>query len=105
MHYVKFCEPEKDPLAENIKTYVPYLYNNTENISIPEIIFAYFIAGTGGYVWNYIDVFIMMIGIALTSQFKLFNDDLRQVKGMVKFELFECYLLTPVSCVFIFKKK
>lgn len=71
--------------------YVPYLYNNTKNISIHEIVFPYFIAATGAYVWNYVDVFIMMIGIALTSQFKLFNDDLRQVKGKVKFELFKCY--------------
>lgn len=80
---MKFCEPEKDPLAENIQAYVPYLYNNTENISIPGIVFAYFIAATGAYVWNYVDVFMMMIGIALTSQFKFFNDDLRQVKGKV----------------------
>lgn len=83
LHFVKFCEPEKDPLVENIEINVPHLYFDTENISMHEAFFAYFIAATGSFIWNYWDVFLILIGMALTSQFKLFNDDLKRVKGEV----------------------
>lgn len=83
LHFVTFCEPEKDPLAESIKINVPYLYNKSDHISVLEAFFAYFINTVVTCIWNYLDVFIMMIGMALTTQFKLFNDELKRVKGVV----------------------
>lgn len=83
MHYVLTCEKSKNPLLEHVNYDVPHLFTGAEEISIVQAIFAKSISISVTFVWSYLDIFIMTIGIALTSQFKLFNDELNRAKGEV----------------------
>lgn len=83
VHYVLTCEKSKNPLLEHVNYDVPHLFTGAEEISIVQAIFAKSISISVTFVWSYLDIFIMTIGIALTSQFKLFNDELNRAKGEV----------------------
>lgn len=83
VHYVLTCEKSKNPLLEHVNFDVPHLFTDAEGISIAQVIFAKSISISVTFVWSYLDIFIMTIGIALTSQFELFNDELNQAKGEV----------------------
>lgn len=50
------------------------------------IIFCY-LSENATFVWNFVDVFIMIIGIGLTTHFKAFNNELKQTKLEVEVQL------------------
>lgn len=77
------CEKDKDPLLEHINTNVPLIYTDVDHISIPEAICVKFINIIVTFTWSYLDVFIMTIGIGLTTHFRLFNDELVRTKNEV----------------------
>lgn len=83
VHYVLTCEKLKNPLLEHVNLDVPHLFTDAEEISIAQAVLAKSISISVTFVWSYLDIFIMTIGIALTSQFKLFNDELNRAKGEV----------------------
>lgn len=83
IHFIAVCEKTKNPIEENVKVNTPYLYINADHLSIVEVIFSYFVYMTETLVWYYIDLFLMIIGIALTTQFKIFNTDLEYSMGRV----------------------
>lgn len=87
VHYILTCQRGKDPILEHINRYIPFLYTNADRIPIPEAILVKSISIIVTFVWNYLDVFIMTIGIALSFQFKLYNDDLERAKGGVSVRL------------------
>lgn len=84
IHFVTVCVKVEDPLLEHIQWNIPNLFTNADHISIPEAIFAKMICITVTFAWNFIDIFIMTIGISLTSQFKLFNDELKANDGVTQ---------------------
>lgn len=98
VHFYWKCEQRKNPLLEYVNENVPYLYTNANHISVFEAIIPYVIAIYPVFVWNYLDIFLVSIGIGLTSLFKLFNNELRQLKGKV---CILCSIYTAVySCLF-----
>lgn len=36
------------------------------------------------FCWNYMDLFVMMIGVGLSTRFRQINEDLQRTKGKVK---------------------
>lgn len=84
MHFIAKCEEGKDPLLEHINVNIPNLYTNADHISILEAIGAKSINIVVTFTWSFFDCFIIVIGVALTAQFKLFNNDLKQAKHEVK---------------------
>lgn len=77
------CEPGKDTLLAHVNRHVPFLYRNANHISILEAICVKNIGHVVTFVSVYIDVFIMTIGTGLSSQFKLFNEELKRTKREV----------------------
>lgn len=66
----------KDPITEVIKSQVPYLI--PEDIVIPlwMAIVINFISLAATFVWNYLDVFISVISIGISTLFELYNAEL-----------------------------
>lgn len=77
------CEKDKDPIRELLKVQAPHLFPSYNKILI--LILGKFISVFATFVWNFVDVFIMMISIGLSTIFKLYNEDLRRSKCEVKF--------------------
>lgn len=83
VHFVIYCQPERNPLMELVKQDIPYLFTYREEIPIWQAILAKYICVTITFVWNYLDVFIVTISIGLSTLFQLFNEELEQAKGKV----------------------
>lgn len=84
MHYVAMCVKGKDPLLEHININIPQIYTNADHISIPEAICVKLLNIIVTFSWSFLDVFIIAISIALATHFRLFNDELTQLKNEVE---------------------
>ncbi|XP_031638769.1 gustatory receptor for sugar taste 64f-like [Contarinia nasturtii] len=82
MHHVITCQMGKNPFVELIKQNVPFLFNSDSEISFWEATSVSFISLISTFLWNFLDVFIVVISIGLTMHFKLFNHDLNRANGM-----------------------
>lgn len=85
---------DKDILLELIRRMVPNLIplKNPPPKYIA-ITFCY-ISESATFVWNFIDIFIMIIGFGLTTHFKVLNNDLEQTdfQSEVKSSIFKTKL-------------
>lgn len=81
-HFIITRFDDKDPVTEVIKRKVPYLFESSDNIPVWEAIFIDLISITATVMWNYVDVFIMSISLGLSTQFKLFNAELKEAQGV-----------------------
>lgn len=77
------CESSKDPMTELVRVQGPHLFTQTNHTSIWKVVCVKFLNLTSTFVWNFLDVFIMTISIALSTQFELFNRELIRTKNEV----------------------
>lgn len=87
LHYILVYCTEKDPITEMIKSLVPHIMTQTDRIPYWLAFFIYFINVCATFVWTYMDVFIMMISIGISTLFKQLNNELEQTKVEVEFRL------------------
>lgn len=80
MHFYIACEHKKNPFSLHVLKSVPYLYAKEDDISVIEVIFIKYMTVITTFVWNYMNALLIIIGVALTTQFKLFNDELKRTK-------------------------
>ncbi|XP_017127825.2 uncharacterized protein LOC108146358 [Drosophila elegans] len=81
INYASFCNRTADP----IQNY--FLRTNDEiffvaSYSTPLAIWGKFQNVYSTFIWNYMDIFVMIVSIGLASKFQQLNDDLRNFKGM-----------------------
>ncbi|KAH8298632.1 hypothetical protein KR018_003288 [Drosophila ironensis] len=81
INYASFCNRTADP----IQNY--FLRTNDEiffvaSYSTPLALWGKFQNVYSTFVWNYMDMFVMIVSIGLASKFRQLNDDLRNFKGM-----------------------
>lgn len=88
LHFISVCQRKKDPVVEMVNSDVPYLFTNDERMPVWVAIGVKLISVYATFVWNFLDIFIMVISIALTTHFKLFNCELKQAKSEVIVILF-----------------
>lgn len=87
VYYAKKCLNQKEPIAELFRaqlsqlfTFVPYS---------PWIAFVGKLVNViATFSWSYMDLFVMMISLGLSSRFKQINEDLQRIKGEVMSEDF-----------------
>lgn len=78
LHYIRTCHEDQDPMTELAKHNVPHLIDFFGKIPVSVAILVNFINVISTFVWNYMDIFIMIVSIGLSSHFKLLNNELRQ---------------------------
>lgn len=78
--------PQKDPLQELFLVQIPLIFTLTELTWWNAILSKWFnIVVT--FVWNFMDLFIIVISIGLISQLRQINVDLQLAKGKVIMDL------------------
>lgn len=81
VHYIIECTGSENPLDDYLMgslqffQFVPY--------SIWLAIIGKIVNFIATFAWSYMDLFIMMISIALTSRFRQINEDLWRIKGQM----------------------
>lgn len=74
---------KQDPLEELFETQIPMVFTLTELTWWKAILAKWFnIIVT--FVWSFMDLFVMLVSIGLTSQFQQINADLNHMKGKVQ---------------------
>ncbi|KAH8319455.1 hypothetical protein KR067_009915 [Drosophila pandora] len=81
INYASYCNRTADP----IQNY--FIRTNDEiffvtSYSTPLAIWGKFQNVYATFIWNYMDMFVMIVSIGLASKFRQLNDDLRNFKGM-----------------------
>ncbi|KAH8297548.1 hypothetical protein KR054_002775 [Drosophila jambulina] len=81
INYASFCNRTADP----IQNY--FLRTNDEiffvvSYSTPLALWGKFQNVYSTFIWNYMDMFVMIVSIGLAAKFRQLNDDLRNFKGM-----------------------
>lgn len=71
-------------LSIKLRKYLAIMQRNPPPNSIA-IVFCY-VSENATFVWNFIDIFIMVIGIGLTMHFKVLNDELERAKLEIEVE-------------------
>lgn len=85
-------ENDKDCLVIRlIRTKFPHFFPLSDEVPIWKaiyVIYAIILSESAVFTWNYIDILIMTISVALTTHFKLFNAELKCAKHEVTFICF-----------------
>lgn len=74
--YIVNTQPEKDALTELIKKNQPGMSASDEFLPFPVACFIKIISVFATFTWNYLDAFIMVFSVGLSTHFKLINDEL-----------------------------
>lgn len=78
------CQPDQDPVTQLVLIQAPHLFPPNELIPLWKAICAKFLSIIATFVWNYVEVFIIIICIVLFTHFRLFNSELERIKSEVK---------------------
>lgn len=102
LHFVMKCQPGKDSFTELVKSNVPYLITSDDRIPVWMAFLINLINVFATFVWNFLDIFIMIVSIGLSTHFKYLNNELKQTKFEVVME-FNIFLMNEI--IFIKSKK
>lgn len=83
VYYSKNCLHQNKPIDEFFKVQLSQLFRVTSFSSWKAFI-GKFINVVATFVWNYMDVFVMVVSVGISTRFKQLNADLQQVKGAVR---------------------
>ena len=79
IHSIIKFNSEKDVLTELVISLVPHLVPRTvTELPTSVALLISYINESATFVWNFLDIFIMIIGIGLSTHFKLLNIELEQ---------------------------
>lgn len=73
-------------LGVSIKLSV-FLIKEINQLPIFRAIIACYLSESAAFLWNILDIFIMIIGIGLTMHFKVFNSELEKAKAKIEVKL------------------
>lgn len=82
VYYVKACRPDYDPVAGFFERQLIQLFSLTK-YELWKGLFGKTVNVMAAFVWNYMNIFVMMISIGISSRLRQLNDELHRVKGKV----------------------
>lgn len=85
VHSTVIYHSDKDIFTELIRSLVPHLVPQNEPLPIFLAAVICYINESATFVWNFLDIFIMVVGFGLSTHFKLLNDELE--KAAVEMEV------------------
>lgn len=77
VHSIAIYHSDKDVLTELVRSLVPHLVPQSEPLPIFVALLICYINESATFVWNFLDIFIMIVGIGLATHFQLFNYQLK----------------------------
>lgn len=78
------AQPPRNPVQELFEIQIPLLFTLTELTWWKAILSKWFnIVVT--FAWSFLDLFVMIVSVGLTSQFKQLNADLKRAKEQVNY--------------------
>lgn len=90
------CQRERETIIGLVESNVPYI----DHIPIWAAFFINFINISATFVWNFMDIFIIVISIGLSTNFELINKELESANIDVSPELLkEMEILCLLKCV------
>lgn len=90
------CQKERETIIGLVESNVPYI----DHIPIWAAFFINFINISATFVWNFMDIFIIVISIGLSTNFELINKELESANIDVSPELLkEMEILCLLKCV------
>lgn len=81
-YYVKTCEPDQDLTKRFFEWHLEHIFRFI-NYKLWKGLFGKSIRILGAFVWNYMNLFIMIISVGLSSRLQQFNEELKRIKGRV----------------------
>lgn len=81
IHFVVVCQKEKDPIVELLR--MQATYTSIFSSQIVNLICGKTINISATFIWSYLDVFVITISLGISMHFRLYNDEIRQSKGVV----------------------
>lgn len=88
VHSILIYHSDKDILTELIRSLVPHLVPRSERLPTYLALLICCINESATFVWNFLDIFLMIVGIGLSTHFKVLNNKLEHtaMEMEVKFE-------------------
>lgn len=83
IYYVKACDPDSDPVAGFFEEQLIQLFSITK-FALWKGLLGKMINVMAAFVWNYMNIFVVIISIGISSKFKQLNEELIRIKGEVK---------------------
>lgn len=82
LYYGKICLNQKEPIKELFRANLSQLFTFLSYSNWLAVL-GKMVNIVATFAWNYMDLFVMMISLGLSSRFKQINEDLQRVKGEV----------------------
>lgn len=82
IYYVKACRPDYDPVAGFFERQIIQLFSLT-SYELWKGLCGKTVNVMAAFVWNYMNIFVVIISIGISSRLKQLNDELERVKGEV----------------------
>lgn len=99
IYYVKACRPDYDPVAGFFERQIIQLFSLTK-YELWKGLFGKTVNVMAAFVTNYMNIFVVMISIGISSRLKQLNDELQRVKGEVPFTK-HCMFLRRTGNIFL----
>lgn len=82
LHYVMTCQKDENVLDAFFRSHLFELFQFT-SFAMWKSMFGKFANIIATFAWNYMNLFIVMVSIGISSRFKQLNDEMNRVKGEV----------------------
>lgn len=90
LHYIITCLREREVIIAFVRINIPHV----DIIPLWAAFFLNFVNISATFVWNYTDIFIMIVSIGLTTNFKLINRELELANAEVSAKIHLNFRLT-----------
>lgn len=86
-------QSDKHILTELIRSLVPHLVPRNEPLPTFLALLICFINESATFVWNFLDIFLMFVGIGLSTHFKLFNNEMERAANEIEVKLMKIKII------------
>lgn len=92
VHFAIKYQSIETPFVKLVQVQVPHFFSLSPHYTFWQAVIAKIVSVWPLVMWIFMDVFIMVLSIGLSTLFKLFNADLEQIKNKValKYHYLEC---------------
>lgn len=87
LHSIMIYQSNGDILTELVRNLVPHLVPQCERLPPFIALLICYINESATFVWNFLDIFMMIVSFGLSTHFKVLNDELERAAIEIKVNL------------------
>lgn len=91
VHSILIYHSDKDILTELIRSLVPHLVPQCDALPTFMALLICFINESATFVWNFLDIFLMIVGVGLSTHFKVLNNKLEHAANEMEVKSYTEY--------------